>query len=173
MKVVNIGEKVINIEKVHRVIDRIFEMRSRGHSQQEIALKFNTDRTFISRLESLGEVRRGGNIAVIGFPIGNKAEIERLLDKHGVGFKLLLSEKERWDFVLGLSGPELVNRVMDLIAEVRSYDIVIFLGSDKRSEIIEGILDNDVITVNIGPSPLTQDVYVEPSVIEELLNSIK
>jgi len=72
-----------------------------------------------------------------------------------------------------MSGPELVNRVMDLIAEVRSYDVVIFLGSDKRSEIIEGILDNDVITVNIGPSPLTHDVYVDPAVVEKLLDSIK
>ncbi|MDI3501622.1 MAG: hypothetical protein PWP22_1393, partial [Thermoanaerobacter sp.] len=69
MKFIKIGDKTINLEKLHGIIDKIIEMRQNGLSQQEVASRFKVDRSFVSRLESLGEVRKGGNIAVVGFPI--------------------------------------------------------------------------------------------------------
>ena len=77
-----IGDKIINPDKIHRVIDDVLEMRGRGLSQQEIANKVGIDRTVISRLETLGEVRKGGRIALVGFPIKNCAELAAMEVPH-------------------------------------------------------------------------------------------
>ena len=70
-----VGEKIIDRDKIYKAVDDILEMRSRGLSQQEIANRIGLDRTAISRLETLGEVRKGGRIALVGFPIKNCEEI--------------------------------------------------------------------------------------------------
>lgn len=173
MDFVKIGEKIINIKKLHNTIDKMIEMRVNGFSQQETASKFKVDRSFISRLEYIGEVRKGGNIAVIGFPIKNKNEIEKLLKDYGIDFILLLSEKERLGIAYKMTGAELFNMVMDVIAKVQSYDTIIFLGSDKRTNLMEAIFDKEVICVNIGHSPLTEDVYVKPELIADILNTLR
>ncbi|AAM25515.1 MAG: hypothetical protein XD49_1413 [Caldanaerobacter subterraneus] len=173
MKFVKVGDKIINLNKLHSIIDKMIEMRQNGFSQQEVADRFKVDRSFISRLENLAEVRKGGNIAVVGFPIKNKGELEELLKEWGVNFTLLLSEKERLSIAESMSGAELFNMVMDLIAKVQSHDVIIFLGSDKRSQLMEAIFDKDIITVNIGHSPLTEDVYVDPKVIKDILDSLR
>ena len=53
-----IGEKMISPEKLNRIIEQILEQRSRGLSQQEVAVRFGVDRTFVSRLEGLGRSAR-------------------------------------------------------------------------------------------------------------------
>ena len=67
MELVRIGDKVVSVPKIERAVREIIELRSKGISQQEVAEKFNTDRTFVSRLESIGEIRKGKRIAVVGF----------------------------------------------------------------------------------------------------------
>ncbi len=52
INIVRIGSKAINKDKLYQTIDKIMELRSRGVSQQEIADRIGTDRTFVSRLES-------------------------------------------------------------------------------------------------------------------------
>ncbi|MGB9678915.1 MAG: transcriptional regulator [Thermoanaerobacteraceae bacterium] len=173
MKFIKIGEKTINIEKIHSMVDKIIEMRKNGFSQQDVAVKFKVDRSFISRLENIGEIRKGGNIAVVGFPIKNKEELEKIFKEWGINFTFLLSEKERLGIAENMNGAELFNTVMDLIAKIQAHDIVIFLGSDKRTNLVEAIFDKDIITVDIGHSPLTEDVYVDPQVIKEILNNLK
>jgi hypothetical protein len=83
-----IGEKLVSTSRIHRVVDQILELRSQGQSQQEVADQIGVDRTFISRMEGLGEVRKGERMAVIGFPIGNKEEIEGDGPEEGVDYVL-------------------------------------------------------------------------------------
>ena len=85
-----IGDKLISMEKLNRLMAQIISLRSQGISQQEVAERCGVDRSFISRLESLGAVRRGASIAVVGFPLKNK-EISSLLDELGVDFRLLMT----------------------------------------------------------------------------------
>lgn len=73
MPLVRVGEKVIDRDKVDRVLDRLFELRQNGVSQAEAAARVGIDRSFVSRIENLGEVRKGKRVALIGFPVGNKA----------------------------------------------------------------------------------------------------
>lgn len=170
---VRVGEKVISRAKLIDAIDRILDLRFRGMSQQEVADKLQVDRTFISRLESLGEVRKGGTVALVGFPVRNKDEVERVAREEGVDFILLMTERERRDFIEKRSGLDLFNDVMDLAARVRQHDVVVLIGSDKRIRILGALLDREVIRVEIGKSPIEEDKYVDPEALRATLRSLR
>lgn len=173
MDLVRIGNKIISIQKIYQTINKAIKLRESGLSQAEVAARLGIDRTFVSRLESLGEIRKGDKIAVIGFPIANKEELQSILINEGVDLVYLLTEKERWDFVKNSSGLELFNTVMDVIAKVHACDQVIVIGSNKRIKLVEAVLDKGVIGVDLGESPIKEDKYVEPKVIVEMVRSIK
>lgn len=168
-----IQDKIVSWQKIEKKLRKILLMRSRGFSQQEVANRLNVDRTLISRLEGVGELRKGQSIACIGFPVLNKEEIEELLKNEGVDYILLMSEEERLDFVNQRSGKELLNELMDLTARIRSYEVVICIGSDERTRLIEGMLDGQVISLEIGTSPLTEDKWVDPQEVRKILKSVK
>ncbi len=168
-----IQDKIVSWQKIEKKLRKVLLMRSRGFSQQEVATRLNIDRTLISRLEGVGELRKGQSVACIGFPILNKDEIEEILRKEGVDHIFLMSEKERLDFVSQRSGKELLNELMDLTARIRSYEVVICIGSDERLRLIEGMLDSQVISIEIGTSPITEDKWVDPQEIRAIMKSIK
>lgn len=172
MDYVRIGEKVISIARINNMINEILELRCKGYSQQEVSKILDIDRTFISRLESMGEVRKGGGIAVVGFPIENKDELEDKLKNAGVDYILLMSEDERNDFVRNQGGQELFNGVLELISEVRKYRHCIIIGSNMRTKLMAALLDGHVYTINIGESPIKHDVYVAPERVLEIVNMI-
>jgi transcriptional regulator len=173
MNFIRIQDKIISWQKIEKMLQRALQMRERGFSQQEVADRLSLDRTFISRLESVGEIRKGQSIACVGFPILNKDEIQEILENEGVDFILLMTEKERLDFVNNYSGKELLNELMNLTGKVRKYKVVICIGSDERVKLIEGILDSEVISIEIGTSPITEDKWVDPVEIRKILRSIK
>jgi hypothetical protein len=74
-RVYRIGEKMISLDKAVRQVEKALELRERGVSQQEAANRLQLDRSFLSRLESIGEIRKGSRVAVIGFPLANAAEL--------------------------------------------------------------------------------------------------
>jgi transcriptional regulator with XRE-family HTH domain len=168
-----IQDKMISIQKIDQTIRQILQLRSRGLSQQEVADRLKIDRTFISRLERIGELRKGRSIACVGFPISNKEEIQEILEKYGVDFIFLMTEKERLEYVDQRSGREMLNELMDIIGHMHDFDVMITIGSDKRTKMIEGLLEGEVISLSIGPSPITEDKWVDPKKIEEILRSIK
>lgn len=173
MEFIRIGDKIISRQKLTSEIEKIFNMRIKGLSQQEVARKLSIDRTFISRLESLGEVRKGRRIAVIGFPIKNKSELLEMLEKEGVEFSLIMTEAERWDFVSESSGLHLFNKVMDLVTKLKRFDFIIVLASNKRIKLFKGIFDNEVIGIEIGQSPIEEDKLIDIKQIKTFINTLK
>lgn len=173
MNFIRIQDKIISWQKIEKVLQRALQMRERGFSQQEVGDRLSLDRTFISRLESVGEIRKGQSIACVGFPILNKDEIQEILENEGVDYILLMTEKERLDFVNLCSGKELLNELMNLTAQFRKYEVVICIGSDERIKLIEGILNSEVISIEIGTSPITEDKWVDPQEIRKILRYIK
>lgn len=173
MDLVRIGEKVVSKKKIDKVIKEILELRQAGYSQNEVAQRLSIDRTFISRLETLGEVRKGKRIAVIGFPISNKKELEETLASLGVDFSLLMTEEERWQFVKEKSGLELFNSIMDIVAGLHGYDHVVVIGSNKRIRIVEAVMVKDVIGYEIGESPIQENKHVNLFEIKELIKNIQ
>ncbi len=170
---IRIGEKLISTEKLTRIIEQILEHRSQGMSQQEAADRFGVDRTFISRLEGLGAVRKGSSLAVIGFPIGNKDEILALLTELGVDFSLIMGNDERWQFVQEKSGIELFNEIMSMVARARTYDVVIFIGSKQRIKWSAALLDKEVVGYELGETPITEDKHVDPERLRSLIQAVR
>lgn len=168
-----IGEKIINRQKIYQVVDEALELRSKGLSQQDVANKVGIDRTVISKLETLGEVRKGGRIALVGFPIKNCSELEAVASQQGIDYCLLMSERERWDYVESKSGVQLFNDIMQIIAMLRQYDVVIMLGSNMRIKLMETLLDKEVIGIEIGESPIAEDKYVDPNKLLTIISQLR
>lgn len=167
-----IGEKIINQQKIYQTIDEILEMREQGMSQQEVANHIGVDRTFVSRLETVGEVRKGGRVALVGFPIKNCDELKDVAKQEGIDYYLVLTERERWDFVQTKTGIELFNDIMKIISLLRRYDVVIMIGSNMRIKLMETLLDKELIGIQIGESPIEEDKYVDPNDIREIIMGI-
>ncbi len=173
MDFVRIGDKVINRSKIDRTIDKILELRCKGMSQQDVANELNCDRTFISRLEGLGEVRKGSSIAVVGFPVGNKQQIEQIAREEGVDFTMVLDDRERWAFVKGRDGLEVLDDLLQIIHNIRRFDTVILMGSDRRLELMRSMLDKEVIPIVLGQSPIVGDVQVDAVFFRDMLRALK
>lgn len=170
-----VGDKLISRQKIEDAIDEILSLRVQGMSQAEAANRTGVDRTFISRLETLGEIRKGGSIAIIGFPLSNCGEIQETAAEVGVDFALLMSDEERWNWVKSKTGIDLFNELLELITRIRRFDKVVLIGSDRRLELIKGLLDRhtEVFTITIGQSPMTGDVYLNPKSLRELVAEIR
>lgn len=173
MDFIRIGDKVISRTKINKKIDEIIKLRAMGLSQSDVGEKMGIERTFISRLEGLGEIRKGQSIGAVGFPIKNKQEVEKVLKDYGVEYYLLMSEDERNEFVNQRNGQQVVNYILELINKFRDFDTVIVMASDYRNKIIKGMLDNQIIEIDIGKSPLKEDVNVNLDLLTELLMILK
>ncbi|EGO62662.1 helix-turn-helix domain-containing protein [Acetonema longum] len=168
-----IGDKLINRQKIVRLLDAILEMRVRGLSQQEVATRIGIDRSVVSRLETLGEVRKGKRIALVGFPLENCAELRQMARQEGIEYCLVMTETERWNFVLHKTGVELFEEIMRIITNLRQFDIVIILASNKRIQLVEALLDKEVIGYEIGESPIAEDKYVSLDSVRSILAHLR
>jgi predicted transcriptional regulator len=173
MDFIRIGDKVISRTKIDKKIDELIKLRTMGLSQADVGERMGVERTFISRLEGLGEIRKGQSIAAVGFPIKNKQEVEKILREYGVEYSLLMSEDERNDFVNQRNGQQFVNYILELINKFRDFDTVIVMAPDNRNKIIKGMLDNQIIEIDIGKSPLKEDVNVNLDLLNEILMILK
>lgn len=172
MDLIRLGEKIISRRKIDQTVGEILRLRAEGLSQTEVAGRLGLDRTMVCRLENLGEIRKGRRLALIGFPILNKKELEEALEKEGIDFVFLMSERERWEYIRKKSGIELFDSIMEIIARTHSFDQVIVLGSNQRIKIFEAVLDKEVIGFEIGESPIQEDKYVEIEKVLELIRAI-
>lgn len=173
MQFIRIGEKVISKEKLNKEINKILELRTKGLTQEGVARKLGIERTFVSRLESLGEIRKGKRIALIGFPVKNKEELTRLAEKIGIEYVLLFTQKERFEFIERKNKSELFNEVIEVIVQLSDFDLIIFLGSDMRVPVVEKIFSVQVIGIVIGHSPIQESEYVQPEKIIEIVEQVK
>lgn len=173
MNIIRIGEKVLYREKLEREINKILKFRTEGLTQSEVARKLGIERTFVSRLESLCEIRKGKKIALVGFPIKNKVEILAKAERIGIDFTLILTQKERMEFIQNKNKTDLFNEIISIITKLIDFDLIVFLGSDKRVEVVEKLFSIQVVGVEIGKSPITEDKYIDPEMIIKILNEIK
>lgn len=174
IELVRIGDKLISLGRIKQVLDEAFQWRSQGLSQSEVAQRMGLDRTLLSRLESLGEIRKGHAIAVIGFPVANKAEIERLCARLGVEFVWVMTDNERRDFAESLSGAALIDRILELAGRVRQFDAVVLMASNQRIRLMEALLDKStVVPMTLGETPLDRDVSVDVDALEEVIIALR
>ena len=173
MQFIRVGEKIICKEKLDREINKILELRAKGITQEGVARKLGVERTFVSRLESLGEIRKGKKIALVGFPIKNKEELTRLAEKLGIEYVFLLTQEERFEFIKKKGKSELFNEIIEIIVNLSDFDLIIFMGSDMRVPLVEKIFSIQVIGIVIGHSPIKESKYVHPEKIIEIVKQVK
>jgi len=173
MDFLRIGDKIISRDKLNSQIERIFDLRVQGFSQQEVARRLSLDRALISRLETMGEVRKGSRIAVLAFPVQNKAELLTAVAEEGIDFSLVMTEKERWAYVDEKSGLELFNKVTDLMSRLKSYDSLLVIASNKRIKFFQSIFSQEVVGLEIGPSPICEDKFVDVDAVRTLIRGLK
>lgn len=171
-RLVRVGEKLIDRERLVARIDEILKLRASGWSQQDAAERFGLDRSFVSRLESLGELRKGRRVALVGFPLGNKDELEAVARACGVEFVLLMTNAERWEFARSRDGVQLINEIMALVARLREFDVVVFVGSDMRIRMASALLGDRLVPWELGRSPLDRDYQVDPDRLRSLLSAV-
>lgn len=173
MDFIRIGDKIISKEKIMTKIEKVFDLRVKGLSQQEVAKRLSLDRALVSRLETLGEIRKGSRIAVLGFPVKNKDELLTALKQEGVEYSLILTEKERWAFVDESTGLELFNKVTNIMAALKGYDYIVMLGSNKRIKLFQGIFDCEVVGMEIGQSPIEEDKLIDVNQVKTMIQWLK
>lgn len=173
MDLIRLGEKIISRRKIDQVVGEMLSLRASGLSQTEVASRLGVDRTLVCRLENLGEIRKGRPLAVVGFPILNKQEVQEALEQEGVDYTFIMTEQERWEYIKGKSGVDLFDSIMELIAKAHSFEKVIVIGSNKRIKIFEAVLDKEVIGFEIGESPIQEDKVVDVDKIVELVRALK
>lgn len=171
MRLYRIGDKVVSRDKLFTALEDILEAREAGATQEDVAREHLVQRTFVSFLETLGEVRRGPRVALVGFPVANGPEVKALAEKHAVDFVLVLSQAEREQIESG-GGADVFNALMETIAVLRGYDTVVLLASDWRVRTIEKALGAEVIGISLGPSPLRNDVQVDLAELEAVLEGV-
>jgi transcriptional regulator with XRE-family HTH domain len=167
-----IGEKLVSLDKAVRQVELALELREQGLSQQETAKRLQLDRSFLSRLESIGEIRKGNRVAVIGFPLANTAELSAICSAYDIDFYLLLNNRERWDMVRDEQALDFFNRILELVARLREFDTLIMITSEKWFHLAEVLLGGQIINLNLGPSPIEEDRNFEPERLEKTLKQV-
>ena len=171
MRFFRIGEKVVSHDKLVDAVDAILADREAGATQEEAARAAGVTRSVVSFLESLGEVRRGPRVALVGFPVANGDDVREVADRHAVDFVLVMSQAERESIESG-SPTNVFNRLLETLATLRDFDTVVHMASDWRIATIARILGSEVVGVPLGTTPLREDREVDVAELDRLLQGI-
>lgn len=173
MDIIRVGDKVLSLEKLEKKIKKILKLRAQGSTQSEVAEILGVDRSFISHLEGLGEIRKGVRVGLVAFPVKNKKEVERIAEENGVDVILVMSQEEREKKVEAADGAYVFNEVMDILTQLVDCDVVIVAASDLRIKQAEKLFgENKVVSFELGKSPLRQDIEFDVEELKKLVKSI-
>lgn len=176
-QIFRIGDKLVSLDRAGRLLERVLKMRAQGFSQQEVARRLSLDRSFVSRLESAGEIRKGIRVAVVGFPVENSDELSRICLEMGLEFFLILNDRERWELVNGKQALDFFNQMLDVVARLRTFDTLVLMTSERWYHLAEALLDLQIVYINLGATPVQGDRMVDPvqfhRVLEQVIESGK
>lgn len=110
-------------------------------------------------------------MALVGFPVANAEEVIELAEAKAVDFTLVFSQAERESIESG-SASDVFNRLLETLATLRDYDVIVLIASDWRIELIERILGREVIAIELGHSPIREDVSVDLEELDRLLTDV-
>lgn len=173
MEFIRVGDKVLSLEKLESKIKKILKLRAQGSTQAEVAEILGVDRSFISHLEGLGEVRKGFKVGLIAFPVKNKKEVEKLAEELGVDVYLVMSQEEREKKVESRDGAYVFNEVMEILTSLVDCDAIVVVASDLRIKQAEKIFgEQKVFGVNLGKSPIRTDISVDIAELRKLIENL-
>ncbi len=169
MELIRIGEKIISRDRLLKLVSEILHRRSRGATQQEVASVLGVERSFVSHLEGLGEIRRGRRIALIGLSAENRTQIEEIAREYAVDF-IFLPDEDHGHFTLSGENPiELFNQVLEILTKLKEFDLVILLTPDKGLSLLEKVLGKEVVSISLCKPG---GGYLNPQELKSLLSKL-
>ena len=171
MRLYRIGDKVVSRDKLLDALDELLMDRESGATQEEAARHAGVQRSFVSFVETLGEVRRGPRVALVAFPVSNCAEVRALAEKHALDFVLVVSQSDRESIESG-DAKSIFNQLLETLATLRDFDTVVLVASDWRVATIERILGAEIVGIPLGQSPITEDVEVNIEELDQVLRAV-
>lgn len=174
MELVRIGEKIINRERLYKLVDRILTLRSNGATQQDVADTLDLERPFISNLERLGEIRIGRKIALVGFSVSNKKEVKKIAKEHGIDFVHLYNGEIISNFIAKAEEIDergLLHKVLKTMSTLRNFDLLIFLGSAREATLLERALGTQVLNIPVNGEEKDKH-FADPQTVEDYLDSL-
>lgn len=171
MRLFRIGEKVVSLERLVDELAAVLEDRQGGATQLEVSLRHGVERSFVSRMESLGEVRRGPKVALVAFPVANADEVRALAEERALDLVMVFSQAER-ETIEGGDASDVFNRTLDTLAALKDFDVVVLLASDWRIRTVEKVLGRETIAIPLGTSPLRHDVPVDVAELSAVLDAV-
>jgi hypothetical protein len=171
VRLYRIGDKVVSEDKLQDAVRAILEGREAGATQEDVSRAHGVQRSFVSFLETLGEVRRGDKVALVGFPIANAEKVKELAQSHFLDFVLVLSQDERESIESG-DATRVFNQLLETVAALKDYDTLVLIASDWRIRTMERILGTEVIGIPLGASPLRSDVPVDLEELDAVLTTV-
>lgn len=153
MKLVRIGEKIINRERLYRLVDDVLALRSNGATQQDVANTFDLERPFVSNLERLGEVRVGRKVALVGFSINNKQDVKKIAKERGIDSVHLFNGEILAKFISKAEKVDergVLKRFLKALSSLRDFDLLIFLGQGEEAVLLEKTLGIQVFNISAG-----------------------
>jgi transcriptional regulator with XRE-family HTH domain len=171
-QIFRIGDKMISLDRAERLLEQVLKLRSQGFSQQEVASRLCLDRSFISRLESAGEIRKGKRVAAVGFPIENAAELTLICRALGLDYFMILNNRERWELVSGKQALDFFNQMLEIVARLRGFDTLVLLTSERWYNLAEALLDLQIVYISLGTTPVEEDRPVDPEQFRRVLTQV-
>jgi len=135
-KEIRIGDKIISMDRASALIDKIFDMRSAGSTQEEVAKRLGIERSFISHLEGIGEVRKSKEIAFIGSGVSDPERVERMAGELGFEHVFINSD-----------GMARIEDALGILAVLRDIDYIVFLGPTAEHRLLEIVMDKKIIGI--------------------------
>jgi hypothetical protein len=145
-----IGDKVISLERANALVDKIFDLRSSGSTQAEVAQMLGVERSFISHLEGIGEVRRSKEIAFIGSGVGDAEHVDNMARE--LGFEHVFINDD---------GLARIEDALGVLAILKDIDFIVFLGPLSEHKLLETVLDKKVIGVSLDKESDLERVLAE------------
>ena len=151
MKLIRIGEKIINRERLYRLVDNILTLRASGATQQDVANTLDLERPFISNLERLGEVRVGRRVAIVGFSIVNQKDVKKTAREWGIDSVHLFNGDMLSKFITKAEVDErgILKWLLKSLSGLRNFDLLIFLGRGNEGALLENTLGVQVLNVPV------------------------
>ncbi len=153
MKEIKIGDKVISVERARELIEKIFDLRSEGSTQEEVAQMLGVERTFISRLEGIGEIRRSKEIALVCSGVSDEQKTRATAEDLGVDFFYLNGKKNT-----------AMKDILWMLDRIKDIDYVVFLGHRDELALLEQVLDKKIAFI-----PLDKEYEIKP-MLNDLAN---
>ncbi len=145
-----IGDKVISLERANALVDRIFDLRSTGSTQAEVAKMLGIERSFISHLEGIGEVRKSKEIAFIGSGVVDSERVDGVA--RDLGFEHVF---------INADGMTRIEDALGVLTILKDIDFIIFLGPATEHRLLETVLDKKIIGIAPAKEEVLEEVLAE------------